>query len=76
MIKKIECYVPVCDVCEKNVDNNADFVTHFDTEREATEYALDCGGYGGGECQMIDGKLVCETCWTYDDNDEIVIREA
>lgn len=74
MIKKIECYVPICDVCEKNVDDGADCVNHFDTEAEATKYALTFEY--GASCEMIDGKLVCQSCWTYDDDDEIVIREA
>lgn len=74
MIKKIECYMAVCDVCQKFVDEDAEIWTHYNTEAEATDGALEVEDYGGGGGKMIDGKLACSKCWTYDDDDEIVIR--
>lgn len=74
MIKKIECYVPVCDICEKLADGDADFIIHYDTETEALEGALEDENYGGTGCREIDGKLCCTGCWTYDDDDNVVIR--
>lgn len=76
MIKKIECYVPVCDVCGKNVDNSADYISHFCTEREAQDYAVESDEYGGGGGKMVDGKLACMNCWAFEDDGEIVMREA
>lgn len=74
MIKKIECYVAVCDVCEKFVDDDADTITHYDFRAEAEAWALERTDNGGSGCQMIDGKLCCQKCWYYDDNDKIVVR--
>lgn len=76
MIKKIECYVPVCDVCGKLVDDGAEFIAHFDTEAEASEHALERDEYGGSGGQMVGNQLCCAGCWCYDDDDEIVVRPA
>lgn len=76
MIRKIECFIPVCDVCCKKVDDEAEMVSHFETEAEAKEYALGPGMYGDGDCQEIDGKLCCPRCWCYDDDDEVVLRDT
>ena len=74
MLRKTECYVPVCDVCGKDVDVDCEMLSHFDTEADATEHALDREEYGGSGCEMVDGKLCCSHCWHYDDDDEIAIR--
>lgn len=77
MIKKTECYVAVCDVCEQLVDDGAEIVAHYDTEADAKEYALMDEDYGGSDCQEIEGKLCCQNCWAFDDDGEkSVVREA
>lgn len=73
MIRKIECFVPACDVCGKDIDDGDEMVCHFNNESEAREYALD---RYEDNAEEIDGKLVCASCWMYDDNDEIVIRKV
>lgn len=75
MIKKIECFVAVCDVCEQLVDADAEMISHFDTEAQAAEMAIDDQDFGGSGCQVINGKLCCDKCWTYDDDGEVAIRE-
>lgn len=74
MIKKIECYVAVCDVCDRLLDADAEMVAHHDTEKESLEYAVERDDYGGGDGQIIDGKLCCTNCWTFDDDGEAVVR--
>lgn len=75
MIKRIECFIPICDVCGNKLDEGADYVVHFDTEAEAQAHAIESCEYGGAEGQMIDSKLCCQNCWAFDDEDGIVIRE-
>ena len=74
MIKKIECYIAICDICEKSVDVENDYLAHFDTEDEAMKYATTSDEFGGADCEMIDGKLCCMSCWVYGDDDEPAIR--
>jgi len=73
MIKKIECYVAVCDVCDKLLDADAEMVAHHDTENESLESAVERDDYGGSGGQMIDGRLCCASCWTFNDDGEIVV---
>lgn len=72
MIKKIECYVAMCDICGKSVDDEAEFRVHYDTEQEALDAALDPDMHDC--CQEINGKLCCSKCWFWDDDDEPAIR--
>ncbi len=74
MIQKIECYVPVCDICGKKVDEDAEIWPHFETEKEAADHAIECEEYGGGGAQLINEKLCCRECWFYDDDDETTAR--
>lgn len=74
MIKRIECYVAVCDVCEKVVDDGVEMMLHHDTEAESLEYALEDDMYGGAGGQMVEDKLCCPNCWVYDDDAEPVFR--
>jgi hypothetical protein len=74
MIKQIECFVAMCDVCGKSVDDEAEMVSHYDTEAEALERALERDDFGGSGCEMVDNRLCCSKCWTYNDDDEITIR--
>jgi hypothetical protein len=74
MIQQITCYVPVCDVCGKSVDDEAEIICHYDTEAEALERAFASDEYGGVDCKEIDGKLCCSKCWTYGDEDDPEIR--
>ncbi len=75
MLRKTECYVPVCDICHVEVDDDAEMMRHFDTEAEAMEVMLEREDYGGGDCQIIDDQLCCPKCWCYNDDDEIALRE-
>ena len=74
MIKEIKCYVAVCDVCEKPVDDGAEMMLHHCNEKDSLEYALEDDQYGGAGGQMVDDKLCCPHCWVYGDDDEPELR--
>lgn len=74
MIKPVECYVPICDVCGKHVDEGGDYQCHYETEAAALDSALEDDGYGGSGAKMIDDKLCCTNCWMFDDDGEYAIR--
>jgi hypothetical protein len=58
-IERVHCYIVTCDDCRQQFDETVDYVVHFDTEDEATNYITD-----NGWLITPDGKHLCQRCWT------------
>ena len=66
-MKKIECFILVCDECGSDFDTG-DFTPHFPNEADAIEMLTDSDG------GVVKGKHYCSDCYPgpdgLDDEDE------
>jgi predicted transcriptional regulator len=67
MIKTTEMWGAVCDGCGTEWDNG-DCISHY-ADRELIESAL-----RDAEWHVSGDKCWCAECWSYDDNDNIVVK--
>jgi len=67
MIKKVEMFYVVCDNCGVSCFEGSDYSCTVD-EVSAKEVASD------SDWIIHEGKDYCQECYSYDDNDEIVIK--
>jgi hypothetical protein len=68
MIKPIDTWTIICDNCGKDLCEGDEFSGWNDQE-----FLLDGAIEAGWN---IDGGDYCDECFTYDDNDNLVINEA
>ena len=64
-IKKFEMQTAICDNCKNDVLGDSDFSC------VDSDYLQDT--LSEANWQKIDDKHYCEDCWSYDDNDNIVL---
>lgn len=67
MIKKVEMFTMVCDNCGNVLECNG--IVAWTDDCSAKEMAMENGFIKHGI------KDICEKCWQYDDNDNIVIKK-
>lgn len=72
MIRKIECFIPVCNNCGKDIEYGADFLPHYATEAEALSPSV----LNNADAEIVGGALCCSRCWRYDEDDNPVIVAA
>lgn len=68
MIQKVEMFTVVCDNCQKDAGANADYSCWNDDDY-AQDVALESGWI------KEDDKHYCPDCYSYDDNDELVLTQ-
>ena len=69
MIKLITMYTIVCDNCGRDIFEDDDQWRAFSDTESAVIMAID-----NDSIQIIDNKHICSNCWTWDENDEIIIK--
>lgn len=67
MIEKVEMFTINCDNCGENIGADNDFMAMND-EAGIKEYAMNDDWIEEGD------KHYCKKCYSYDDNDELVIK--
>ena len=67
MLKEITMYTVVCDNCGKDCNEGSEYSCYGDSSG-----AIDVARDSGWHCE--DDKDYCESCWSYDDDNEIVIK--
>ena len=67
MVKEFATYTIICDNCGKDVCDGDDYSGYGDLG-SIEDIAMDCGW------TEQDGKHYCDDCWSYDDNDNIVLK--
>lgn len=67
MIKEVTMYKIVCDICGKDAAEDSDYCAWSDVE--CAEWDAE-----SAEFTKIDGKDVCPDCYTYDDDDNPIIK--
>ena len=68
MIKKVEMFTVICDNCGVSCFEGSDYSCTVD-EVSAKEVASD------GDWIIHKGKDYCRDCWSYDDEDNLIIKE-
>ncbi|MEK9157712.1 MAG: hypothetical protein AAB638_00835 [Patescibacteria group bacterium] len=69
MIKKVEMYTVVCDNCGKDVCEGEEYSAWNDSDY-AREIATESGWH-----ETDDDKHYCPDCFTFDDNDNLILRQ-
>ena len=69
MIKEVKMFTVVCDNCGKDCNEGQDYSCWNDES-----YALDVAMESNWE--RVDGKHICPLCYSYGDNDEIIIDKS
>lgn len=59
MFKKYTCFVPICDLCSREIESG-DYIPHHASESEAADAVLE-----SGDGEMLGEQLVCHSCWKY-----------
>jgi hypothetical protein len=57
MIRRMTCYIAVCDVCDTALD--AEFEQHYDTEQNAADLIPDGIDSADGQWTHAAGQLIC-----------------
>lgn len=66
MIKEVTMYTVICDNCGADVCENMEY-SCWNDESSAKDIAIDSGWL------IDDGNHYCDYCFSYDDNDTLVI---
>ena len=66
MIVERKMYTVLCDSCNKDANENSE-ISAWNDKDYAVDVTLD------QEWKIIGKKHYCPNCWTYDENDEIVM---
>lgn len=69
MIKEVKMYTVICDNCGKDVNADAEYSAWSDTQF-TEDMALEAGWH------KEDDKHYCPDCFSFDDEDELVINAA
>lgn len=69
MIKEFSTYTIICDNCGADICNGTDYSGYGDADY-VNDMALD------NEWIEVDKKHYCDNCFSYDDNDELVIDKS
>jgi len=68
-IHKVEMYTVVCDNCNTDIGSMQDYCALNDKEA-AEENAL------ASDWIKVDNKHYCDECFSYDDSDNLVLKEV
>lgn len=68
-IQKVEMYTVVCDNCNTDIGSTQDYSCWNDKDC-AEENAMN------SEWIKVDNKHYCDECVSYDDNDNLVLKEV
>jgi len=69
MIKTVQMFTVICDNCGTDIGEDAEY-SCWNDESFANENAMESGWHKEGD------KHYCSNCWSYDDNDNILINES
>ena len=69
MIKEMPMFTVICNNCGKDCNDDTDYSGYGD-EDYAVEVAKESGW------TVKDGKHYCSDCYTYNDDDELIINES
>ena len=68
MIKRFDTYTVICDNCGVDHNEGGEYSGWSDSG-----YAEDCARESDWHCE--DGKHYCDKCWSWDDDDNLVLRK-
>jgi hypothetical protein len=69
MISKVECVLLTCDNCQEVFENYNGFSV-FPLKTDVEEQAMDSEWIKEGE------KHYCDKCYSYDDEDNLILKEV
>ena len=68
MIQKVEMFTVICDNCGEDAGTDSDY-SCWNDESAAREIAMD------SDWMEEEGKHYCPKCWSYDDEDNLILKE-